>query len=220
MLTGKLSRSCFHPTQLPGSKGTVAPAIRHLLLAASIGGLIGLAVSTWLHRGAQALAGYADAVAAAESSVVNIYLSKVVRARANPICELPHYRQLCDAANISRSRLQNSFGSGVIVRRDGYILTNAHVIAGADEILVAFFNGQTASATIIGIDAETDLALIRAATKDLRPIKVGSSDNARVGDIVLAIGNPFGIGQTVSMGIISAKGRFGLSEPLRRLPAN
>jgi len=189
----------------------MAPVIRHLLLAASIGGLIGFAVSAWLHRTAPPLAGYADAVAAAEPSVVNIYSSKAVHAPANPICDVPRYRQLCDAANISRRRLQNSLGSGVIVRSDGYILTNAHVIAGADEILVAFFDGQTASATIIGIDAETDLALIRTAAKDLQPIKVGSSDNARVGDIVLAIGNPFGIGQTVSMGIISAKGRFGLS---------
>lgn len=188
----------------------MAPVIRHLLLAAAIGGLLGFAALIWLHR-TDPHVGYADAVSAAEPSVVNIYSSKVVHTRANPICELPRYRELCDTANISNRRMQNSLGSGVIVRSDGYILTNAHVIDGADEILVAFFDGQTAPATIIGMDAETDLALIQAQADNLRPINVGSSDDARVGDIVLAIGNPFGIGQTVSMGIISAKGRYGLS---------
>ncbi len=194
----------------------MAPVIRHLLLAALIGSLLGLAALVWLDKPAwlhkpASTSGYADAVAAAEPSVVNIYSSKIVHTRLHPICELPRYRDLCDAANISNRSLQNSLGSGVIVRDDGYILTNAHVIADADEILVAFYDGQTTSAQIIGTDPETDLALIRAGATGLKPIRVGSSDDARVGDIVLAIGNPFGIGQTVSMGIISAKGRYGLS---------
>ena len=189
----------------------MAPVIRHLLLAALIGTAFGLAALVWLHKTAPAsTSGYADAVTAAEPSVVNIYSSKVVHTRLHPICELPRYRDLCDAANISNRSLQNSLGSGVIVRDDGYILTNAHVIADADEILVAFYDGQTTSAQIIGTDPETDLAVIRAGATGLKPIRVGSSDDARVGDVVLAIGNPFGIGQTVSMGIISAKGR-GLS---------
>ena len=165
--------------------------------------------------------GLADAVAAAEPSVVNIYSSKAVHTRLHPICELPRYRELCDAANEPDRRPQNSLGSGVIVRSDGYILTNAHVIADADEILVSFSDEQKTSAQLIGTDPETDLAVIRANATGLRPIRVGSSDSARVGDIVLAIGNPFGIGQTVSMGIVSAKGRYGLrQQSVRRLPAD
>ncbi len=185
--------------------------IRYLVLAALVGGLLGFAIVAWTDRPSASSSGFADAVEAAEPSVVNIYSSKIVHTRVQPICDLPRYRKLCDAANISNRHLQNSLGSGVIVRSDGYILTNAHVIADADEILVAFFDGQTTSAQIVGTDPETDLAVIRANAMGLKPIEVGSSTDARVGDVVLAIGNPFGIGQTVSMGIISAKGRYGLS---------
>jgi serine protease DegS len=185
--------------------------VRYLLIAAIAGAVLGLAVVAWIHRPASVTAGFADAVAAAEPSVVNIYSTKVVRTRLHPICDLPRFRELCEAANGASRRMQNSLGSGVVVRADGYILTNAHVIDDADEILVAFFDGQTAPAQIIGVDPETDLAVIRADATGLQPVQVGSSDEARVGDIVLAIGNPFGIGQTVSMGIVSAKGRYGLS---------
>ncbi len=188
-------------------------AVRYLLLAAVIGGLVGLAVVAWMRSADSATVGFAAAVAAAEPSVVNIYSRKAVHTRLHPICELPRYRELCDAANVPDRRPQNSLGSGVIVRSDGYILTNAHVIADADEIEVAFSDEQKTSAELIGTDPETDLAVIRANAAGLKPIEMGSSDDARVGDIVLAIGNPFGIGQTVSMGIVSAKGRYGLSSP-------
>jgi serine protease DegS len=134
----------------------------------------------------------------------------VVRTRSPPICDLPQFQEFCERLAISNRRLQNSLGSGVIVRSDGFILTNAHVIADADEILVAFHDGRTARATFAGSDPETDLAVIRVDHAELVPIPIGSSDDARVGDMVLAIGNPFGIGQTVSLGIISAKGRYGI----------
>ncbi len=189
----------------------MAYAVRYLMLAALVGGALGLAVVTVLRTFDPMSRGLADAVAAAEPSVVNIYSKKAVHTRLHPICELPRYRELCDAANEPDRRPQNSLGSGVIVRSDGYILTNAHVIADADEILVSFSDEQKTSAQLIGKDPETDLAVIRADATGLRPIQMGSSDTARVGDIVLAIGNPFGIGQTVSMGIVSAKGRYGLS---------
>jgi serine protease DegS len=189
----------------------VARAIRYLLLPALFGAVVGVVVLVLLRNSGTAADGYADAVAAAAPSVVNIYSTKVVHTRPNPICELPRYRDLCKALEDANPRLQNSLGSGVIIREDGYILTNAHVIADADEIVVAFADGRTLSAEIIGTDPETDLAVIHAATNGLSPIKLGQSDSARVGDVVLAIGNPFGIGQTVSMGIISAKGRYGLS---------
>jgi len=191
----------------------MAYAVRYLLLAAIVGGVFGLAVVALMRTADPASAGFADAVAAAEPSVVNIYSKKAVHTRLHPICELPRYRELCDAANVPDRRPQNSLGSGVIVRSDGYILTNAHVIADADEILVSFSDDQNTSAQLIGTDPETDLAVIRANATGLRPIRMGSSNDARVGDVVLAIGNPFGIGQTVSMGIVSAKGRYGLSSP-------
>jgi serine protease DegS len=185
--------------------------IRYLLLPALVGAIVGMAVLALWRSSETTADGYADAVTAAAPSVVNIYSSKVVHTRPNPICELPRYLDLCKALEGTNPRLQNSLGSGVIIRENGYILTNAHVIADADEIVVAFPDGQALSAEIIGSDPETDLAVIHAATSGLVPIKLGLSDSARVGDVVLAIGNPFGIGQTVSMGIISAKGRYGLS---------
>ncbi len=186
--------------------------VRHLVLAASLGGLIGFAVVAWMHRTTAAMPGFADAVEDAEPSVVTIYSSKSLPKRRNPICDMPRYGELCDRPDAPNRPLLNSLGSGVIVRSDGYVLTNAHVVADAEEILVMFFDGQSTPAEIIGTDPETDLAVIRANATGLKPIKIGSSDNARVGDIVLAIGNPFGIGQTVSMGIISAMGRYGISD--------
>ena len=187
-------------------------ALRYVVLPAVVGALVGFGVILLLtDDGRRGTDSYADAVEAASRSVVNIYTTKIVRARSLPICELPQFRDLCEGLQVSNPRLQNSLGSGVIVRGDGYIVTNAHVIAGADEILVAFHDGQTASAELVGDDPETDLAVIRVRDSELAAIPLGSSDDARVGDVVLAIGNPFGIGQTVSFGIISAKGRYGLS---------
>jgi serine peptidase DegS len=186
--------------------------LRYVVLPAVIGALVGLAViaALTMARGASPTS-YADAVATASPSVVNIYTTKIVRTRRLPICDLPQFRELCEGLRIADPRVQNALGSGVIVRRDGYIVTNAHVIEGADEILVAFHDGQTASAEVVGEDPETDLAVVRVRADDLPAIALGSSDSARVGDVVLAIGNPFGIGQTVSLGIIGAKGRYGLS---------
>ena len=111
----------------------------------------------------------------------------------------------------NRSRKSQALGSGFFISEDGYVVTNNHVIAGADEILVAFADGQATTATVVGSDPETDLAVIRVQVRGLTAIPMGSSDDLEVGDLVLAIGNPFGIGQTVSSGIISAKGRAGIS---------
>lgn len=105
------------------------------------------------------------------------------------------------------SRRSASLGSGVIVAAEGYILTNHHVIESADEIEVALADGRKASAHIVGTDPETDLAVLKVGLTDLPAIAFGSPKQLGVGDIVLAIGNPFGVGQTVTMGIVSAKGR-------------
>src|SRR5690606_24072874 len=104
-------------------------------------------------------------------------------------------------------RQTSSLGSGVIVSSDGYVLTNDHVVEGADAIEVLLADGTRAPAKIIGTDPETDLAVLRIDARDLPAIEFGDIDAARVGDIVLAVGNPFGVGQTVTMGIISALGR-------------
>lgn len=153
--------------------------------------------------------GYSAAVKRAAPSVVNIYSTQLVRP---PLCKLPHYSDWCDAiVQNDPGQLTGALGSGVVVSEDGYILTNSHLISEADDILVGFANGQAAQAEIIGMDPLTDIAVIRVQARGLRAIAVGAEEDVKVGDIALAIGNPFGIGQTVSQGIVSAVGRSGVS---------
>ena len=147
---------------------------------------------------------FADSVARAAPAVVNIYTARVVRERtqAAPLNQLfgdywPSYRQ----------RVERSLGSGVIVDAMGTIVTNQHVIAGADSIRVQLADGRIADATIVGQDPDTDLAILDLEIGDLPIMPMGRSDTLRVGDIVLAIGNPYGLSQTVTQGIVSATGR-------------
>jgi Do/DeqQ family serine protease len=107
-----------------------------------------------------------------------------------------------------RTFRQRGLGSGVVVGEDGYILTNAHVIDGAQDIQVELSDGRTLMATVVGADEPSDLALLKLAATDLRPIAFGDSEAVQVGDVVLAVGNPLGVGQTVTMGIVSAKSRY------------
>lgn len=151
---------------------------------------------------------YAAAVQRAAPSVVNIYTRKLLQERRHPLLDDPFYRRFFDqSARPQQQRMESSLGSGVIVSSDGYILTNDHVISGADEILVLLPDGREAQARAVGSDPETDLAVLRVELDGLNAIPVGNSSQARVGDVVLAIGNPFGLGQSVSQGIISAIGR-------------
>lgn len=151
---------------------------------------------------------YAVAVRRAAASVVNIYTRKMEPSRRPPLLEDPFYRRFFDqSAQHQQRRIENSLGSGVIVSGSGYILTNVHVIDGADEIIVLLADGREAQAMVVGKDIETDLAVLKVNLKDLVAIPLGNSSQARVGDVVLAIGNPFGLGQSVSQGIISALGR-------------
>jgi serine protease DegQ len=148
--------------------------------------------------------GFSTAAKKVMPSVVNIYTSTEVK--ANPLLDDPRFRfffgdQYDDAA----TERSNSLGSGVIVSDDGYIITNHHVVESADQIEVALADGRNARARIIGSDPETDLAVIKIDLPGGLPaITFGHSDQAQVGDVVLAIGNPFGVGQTVTMGIVSA----------------
>ncbi len=152
---------------------------------------------------------YAAAVEKAAPTVVNINTAKVVTVRTHPFFDDPFFRQFFGADNpgIPRKRLEQSLGSGVILSEQGYILTNHHVISGADTIQVSLRDGRSAAAKIIGSDPETDLAVLKIDLPRLPAIALGQSDRIRVGDVVLAIGNPFGVGQTVTMGIVSATGR-------------
>lgn len=151
---------------------------------------------------------YADAVERASASVVNIYTAKLVTERRNPFMDDPFFQRFFgDELSAPRQRLETSLGSGVILTADGYIVTNNHVIQGADKIRVALANGQTPEAKVIGTDPETDLAILKINYIKLPSITLGNSDAMRVGDVVLAIGNPFGVGQTVTMGIVSGTGR-------------
>ena len=151
---------------------------------------------------------YADAVEKAAPAVVNVYTQKLVTERVHPLMEDPLFRYFFgDNQGNTRQRLESSLGSGVIISPDGYILTNNHVIEAADEIQVALRDGRTATAHVIGTDPDTDLAILKIELPDLEAITLGHSQQLRVGDVVLAIGNPFGVGQTVTSGIVSATGR-------------
>jgi serine protease DegQ len=150
---------------------------------------------------------YRDASRRAMPSVVNIFTTKEARQPKNPFMDDPFFRKFFGDRSGDQEEKQFSLGSGVVISSQGYILTNNHVVEAADEIEIALSDGRKASARLVGTDPETDLAVIKADLKDLPAITLGRIEQARVGDVVLAIGNPFGVGQTVTMGIVSALGR-------------
>jgi serine protease DegS len=152
---------------------------------------------------------YASAVGEATPSVVNIYTAKLVVQGRSPILDNSLINRLANHPS-QRQRIERSLGSGVIMTAQGHILTNNHVIAGADAIQVMLYDGRTANARVVGTDSATDLAVLKIELPDVQPITLGNSDAARVGDVVLAIGNPLGFGHSVTQGIVSALGRFGL----------
>ena len=152
-----------------------------------------------------------DAVRKAMPSVVNIFTSKEVRAPRHPLLNDPTFRRFFgDPFGSDDGQRATSLGSGVIVSPAGYIITNNHVVESADEIEVALSDGKKLLAKVVGSDPETDLAILRVNAEGLPAITFGSLESLRVGDHVLAIGNPFGVGQTVTSGIVSALGRSGL----------
>jgi len=163
----------------------------------------------------QATASYAHAVKATSPAIVNIHTTKVVAQRRPRLLDDPMFKHFFGEGrpNIPRKRLESSLGSGVIISDKGYIITNNHVIEGADEIQIALQDGRTIQARIIGTDPESDIAVLHINASDLPAITLGQSEAIEIGDVVLAIGNPFGVGQTVTMGIVSATGRdrLGLS---------
>jgi serine protease Do len=185
-----------------------------------------------IERETHGVTSYASVVKHVAPSVVNIYSSRTVRERENPLLNGPLFRHFFgpnDDDNqdepsqspgqgnrgrrrqMPRSERSQSLGSGVIVSQDGYILTANHVVEGADEIKVALASGgQELTAKVIGADSLTDVAVLKITGKDLPVITLADSDKLEVGDVVLAVGNPFGVGQTVTMGIVSGTGRTSL----------
>lgn len=150
---------------------------------------------------------YADAVARASPAVVNIYANKLTTVRQLRIVPDPLTQRLFRAISPPYTQREQSLGSGVIFSADGYVLTNNHVINGADDIQILLFDNRVAHARVIGTDQETDLAVLKIDAGDLPTISIADRGTVTVGDVVLAIGNPFGIGKTVTMGIVSATGR-------------
>ena len=153
---------------------------------------------------------YSDAVRRAAPAVVSIFTSKEVKRPRNPFMNDPLFRRFFGDRFEDETQRAFSLGSGVIISSRGYILTNQHVVEAADEIEVALSDGNKLSAKVVGSDPETDLAVLHVDSQNLPAITLGEAENLRVGDVVLAIGNPLGVGQTVTMGIISALHRTGL----------
>ncbi|EEH69073.1 PDZ domain-containing protein [Acinetobacter haemolyticus] len=152
---------------------------------------------------------YNAAVKVAAPAVVNIFTTQKIKQPNHPLLNDPVFREFFGNQIPQQPKNENSLGSGVIVRADGYILTNNHVIAQAEQIVVALYDGRRAEAKVIGTDPDTDLAVIKIELDKLPVLPFKLSGN-EVGDVVLAIGNPFGVGQTVTQGIISATGRSDL----------
>ncbi|KEQ19039.1 S1C family serine protease [Endozoicomonas numazuensis] len=182
-----------------------------IMLAPNWLGLPQLNFNNVLNKGEQLLGigqvSYSSAVKIAAPAVVNIATATLVNESSRSRMPKSPFTE----NNLGRAKVETSLGSGVIISDDGYLLTNNHVIEGADRIVAVLKDGREVSASIVGRDPETDLAVLKIDLKDLPSLDLVDSGQTEVGDVVLAIGNPFGLGQTVTMGIISATGRNDLS---------
>jgi S1-C subfamily serine protease len=182
-------------------------SLKPLIWPTICGLLLGLCILAYLPS--QRDQDYIYAVEHAAPAVANIYTTKVVEQR-HPLADDPLFKHFFSRNGRVKQQLERSLGSGVIVSDAGYLLTNYHVIKGADEILVLLHDGRQALASVIGSDADTDLAVLKIDLDNLTSITIGDPAKIHVGNIVLAIGNPYGFGQTVTQGIVSATGRYGL----------
>jgi serine protease DegQ len=183
----------LRPDLLPGAAGFLRTNVVTVREAAAPGAAI-------------KSASFADAAQRAMPAVVNIFTAKEVKRQRHPFMDDPVFRYFFGAEEAQTQRVP-SLGSGVIVSTKGYIITNNHVIDGATEIDVALPDGRKARAQVVGNDPDTDLAILKLDLPDLPTIAFGDSTTLRVGDVVLAIGNPFAVGQTITYGIVSALGR-------------
>jgi Do/DeqQ family serine protease len=189
--------STFRPEWLPARAGSQIAVVQQ-------------APTTGPLPQAARIGSYHDAVSRATPSVVNISTSKEIRSPRHPLLNDPILRRFLGDQLPDEAQRATSLGSGVIVSSGGYILTNHHVVEAADEIEVGLHDGRKLLAKVVGNDPDTDLAVLRVTADNLPAITFGSSEALRVGDVVLAIGNPFYLGHTVTGGIVSALGRSGL----------
>ncbi|WP_045857329.1 S1C family serine protease [Teredinibacter purpureus] len=191
---------------------TLFPEFKHSVIQTGAIGRPVAFLSPTENDGWQGTTSYARAVARAAPAVVNIYTRTQVNIRRHPLFDDPLFRHYFNNSDIPRQqRMQSARGSGVIVSKEGYILTNNHVINGVDEIVVALADGREAHAELKGVNSKSDLAVLKIDLDNLNPIPIGSPDTTMVGDVVLAIGNAFGMGQTVTQGIVSATRRRGFN---------
>ena len=205
---GVLAAAIFAGGSLAGWQATTNAAVQHNMPVGAVARTVGADQDS-----------YANLVAKVSPAVVTIRSERMVRqTQQNPFGNDPFFRRFFDdrfegAPGRPPERRQGGLGSGVIVRPDGYILTNHHVVDGAEDIKVELADRRTFDAKLIGSDEPSDLAVLKIDTANLPTLPLGNSDDVRVGDVVLALGNPLGVGQTVTMGIVSAKGRAtGLGE--------
>jgi serine protease DegS len=184
------------PDWFPQLKAAVQQPLNHMSANTAAMGLL---------QGNTGPVSYSGAVKKAAPAVVNIFTQRVVQQPSHALTNNPFLNRFFN--NQPNERMQSSLGSGVIMNPAGYILTNHHVIDGATEIRISMQDGRERPATLIGSDAEVDLAVLKVNLSDLPYIRIAERAPLNIGDVVLAIGNPFGVGQTVTMGIVSALGR-------------
>jgi serine protease Do len=194
--------SSFAFSHLTETKDSHGPARVHLVVD-----------SAPVQREGKAVMSFAPVVKRVAPSVVKVYTTTKIKQQRMPMFDDPLFRRFFDpdGSGEDRRTLRNpkqlGLGSGVVVTKDGYILTNNHVVENADEIKVGLNDGRDLPAKIVGTDSKSDVAVLKIEANDLAPLSLADSDKIEVGDLVLAVGNPFGIGQTVTMGIVSATGR-------------
>jgi Do/DeqQ family serine protease len=182
-----------------------------LLIKSGLLALLLIASQAIAKTEAPACGSFADAVSKAAPAVVSIHTTKQMTLEAHPLFKDPFFRHFFGDQDLKVFQEQQpGLGSGVIIDSRGTILTNNHVIQDASEIIVRLADGREAKAKVIGADTDSDLAVLRVDLKNLPVISLGDSDKIRVGDVVLAIGNPFGMGQTITQGIVSATKRNGV----------
>ena len=189
----------------------IRTALKTLLAALLSAGSISAAAALPAEVDGQPLPSLAPLLERVTPAVVNVHSSARVQVRTSPFFNDPFFRRFFEFRSVPRERVQRSLGSGVVVDAEaGLVLTNNHVIDGADDISITLEDGREFPAEFIGADRETDLALVRIDADGLEELPLLETDALRVGDFVVAVGNPFGLGQTVTSGIVSALGRQGL----------
>lgn len=192
------------------SRKTIVFIAQSIMAGMSMALIILLINPHWLNRNlsTDVSLSYRDAVAKSAPAVVNVYASRYFQQQPHPLFQDPIFKRFFgEAPSVPNQRRDSNLGSGVIIRADGYILTSSHVVKDADEISITLADGRHGTAVLVGSDSATDLAVLKTDMQNLPSITIGDAGKLQTGDVVLAIGNPYDFGQTVTQGIVSAMGR-------------